>query len=65
MGSPNIPDPLPPPATRPERRVDVELDQIQLGGEDQDPLAAKGKKALLRPKGTTVTASSNTSGVMV
>lgn len=65
MGSPRIPDPLPPPAQRPERRVDVELEQIQLGGEGKDPNATKGKKQLLRPKGGSIQPMAVQTGVKV
>lgn len=67
MGKPDIPDPLPPPAQRPERRVDVEPEDVQLGGADsllKDPNAT-GKKALVRPRGNSVGGSSSPSGLNV
>ena len=65
MGSPKMPDPIPTPATRPERRVDVEAEQIQFGGEDKDPLRPKGKKQLIRPAGSAVVQKASVSGVSV
>lgn len=65
MGSPSIPDPIPAPAARPERRVDVEAEQIQFGGEDKDPSRPKGKKQLIRPAGSAVTQSSAAAGLVV
>lgn len=64
MGSPNIPDPIPAPATRPERRVDVEAEQIQFGGESKDPSRPKGKKQLIRPAGSSVVTQSPISGLV-
>lgn len=65
MGSPSIPDPIPAPATRPERRVDVEPDQIMFGGEDAAASRPKGKKQLIRPAGSSVQTSSASSGLVV
>lgn len=40
-----------PPATKPERQVDVEPEDIQLGDEaSQDP-TKRGKRSLMRPSG--------------
>lgn len=68
MGKPDIPKPLPPPAARPERRVDVEPEDIQLGGADElnkDPNKV-GKKALVRPRGNAlVTSPTSKSGLNV
>jgi hypothetical protein len=50
---PKIPDPLPPPAKRPERQEAVEAEDIVLGGEDEldkiDNPRKKGKRSLSRP----------------
>lgn len=41
-----------PPAAKPERQVDVEPEDVQLGDEaSQDPNAKRGKRALMRPSG--------------
>lgn len=41
-----------PPAEKPERQVDVEPEDVQLGDEaSQDPNAKKGKRSLMRPSG--------------
>ncbi|MGL6012727.1 MAG: hypothetical protein ACRC0J_14720 [Shewanella oncorhynchi] len=64
MGSPNIPEPIPAPATRPERRVDVEAEQIQFGGEGKDPSRPKGKKQLIRPAGSAVVAGAPSAGLV-
>lgn len=64
MGSPSIPDPIPAPATRPERRVDVEAEQIQFGGEGKDPSRPKGKKQLIRPAGSAVVAGAPSAGLV-
>jgi len=53
MSKPKTPEP---PAQRPERNVDIEPEDIQLGtesGDDADPLKTKGKRSLLRPTGAT------------
>lgn len=66
MGSPSMPDPVT-PAARPERKIDVEPEQIQLGGTDKlsADSSVVGKKALTRPRGSSVQASSATSGLKV
>lgn len=67
MGKPDIPKPLPPPAARPERKVDVELEDIKLGGADlidRDPNTI-GKKSLVRPRGNSVTQGQSSSGLNV
>lgn len=71
MGRPKIPPPQPPPpppAARPQRNVEVETDDIQLGGvaeaAKKDPSMA-GKRALIRPRGGSVTTSSASSGLKV
>lgn len=49
LSKPKIPAPAN-PAPRPERTVDVEAEDIQLGDPDsQDTTARKGKRALMRP----------------
>lgn len=56
MGKPDIPAPLPPPAARPERKVDVDPEDVQLGGMDmldRDPNSV-GKRALVRPRGNSL-----------
>ncbi len=40
-----------PPATRPERQVEVEPEDIQLGDEDSQSTTKKGKRSLMRPSG--------------
>lgn len=65
MGSPDLPKPLPTPAARPERRVDVETDDIQLGGSDNAYAKPKGKKSLMRPTGSQVQKSTALSGLRV
>ncbi|HHP0490199.1 hypothetical protein [Vibrio campbellii] len=74
MGRPNIPEPLPTPATRPERRVDVDPEDVQLGGADLLEGKNKGKAALVRPRGNAPTSNTsiapfskarNTSGLKV
>lgn len=64
MGSPSIPDPIPAPATRPERRVDVEAEQIQFGGEGKDHSRPKGKKQLIRPAGSAVVTGAPSAGLV-
>lgn len=49
---PKVPDPLPPPAKRPERKASLEADNIVLGGADELDSSAsrqKGKRSLSRP----------------
>lgn len=41
-----------PPAAKPERQVDVEPEDVQLGDEaSQDGTKKRGKRALMRPSG--------------
>lgn len=40
-----------PPAVKPERQVDVEPEDIQLGDEDSQEPTRRGKRALMRPTG--------------
>lgn len=66
MGAPDIPD-APNPAKRPERQVDVEPEDIELGGESFiESLSdkTKGKRSLLKPTGGTAS-TANASGVSV
>lgn len=50
-GKPSIPE-YTPPAAKPERQVDVEVEDVQLGDtQSQDPTQRKGKRALMRPTG--------------
>ncbi len=63
MSKPKAPEP---PAQRPERKVEIEPEDIQLGtesGDDSDPLRTKGKRSLLRPTGAT--GMSGTGGLQV
>lgn len=56
MSKPKAPKAPEPPAQRPERKVDTEPKDIQLGtesGDDAVPLKIKGKRSLLRPTGST------------
>lgn len=52
MGSkPKIPEYVP-PAAKPERQVDVEVEDVQLGDtQSQDVTKSKGKRSLMRPSG--------------
>ncbi|UTQ78253.1 virion assembly protein [Aeromonas phage Aer_P220] len=52
MGSkPKIPTYVP-PAAKPERQVDVEVEDVQLGDtQSQDVTKSKGKRSLMRPSG--------------
>jgi tRNA pseudouridine-54 N-methylase len=65
MGFTSTPTPPPPPAARPERNIEVEAEDIQLGGMDTLSSPAEGKKALTRPRGGSVQPSSSSSGVKV
>ena len=47
-----------PPAASPDRQVDVQPEDVQLGDEDSQSTTKKGKRALMRPSG----ASTGTSG---
>lgn len=49
FSKPKIPDPLPPPAKRPERQEAVEAEDIQIGGMGDEESPVKGKRALMRP----------------
>lgn len=50
-GKPSIPT-YTPPAAKPERQVDVEVEDVQLGDtQSQDPTQRKGKRSLMRPTG--------------
>ncbi|GGH32671.1 hypothetical protein [Klebsiella phage KL01] len=40
-----------PPAAKPDRQVDVEPEDVQLGDEDSQSATKKGKRALMRPSG--------------
>lgn len=42
-----------PPAAKPDRQVDVEPEDVQLGDEDSQTTTKKGKRALMRPSGAT------------
>lgn len=44
-----------PPAVRPDRQVDVEPEDVQLGDADSQVSTTKGKRALMRPSGATST----------
>lgn len=49
MSKPKIPAQAT-PAARPDRQVEIEPEDVQLGDQDSlDPNARKGKRALLRP----------------
>lgn len=51
MSKPKVPA-YNPPAQRPERQVDVEPEDVQLGDEaSQDPTKQRGKRSLMRPSG--------------
>lgn len=66
MGSPSMPEPIKPPAQRPERNVEVVAEDIVLGGTEDllDP-KNKGKMALTRPRGTAVQQSTSSTGLVV
>ncbi len=56
---PKVPK-VPEPADRPERELDVEPEDIELGGVDELASARpKGKRSLLRPSGAKVTSGLN------
>lgn len=40
-----------PPAAKPDRQVDVEPEDVQLGDEASQSTTKKGKRALMRPSG--------------
>lgn len=44
-----------PPAERPERQVEVEPEDVQLGDADSQSTTQKGKRALMRPSGAANT----------
>lgn len=44
-----------PPAAKPERQVDVEPEDVQLGDNPDDTTQKKGKRALMRPTGVSAT----------
>ncbi len=57
MGAPSVSTvTTPTPAARAERRVDIEPDDIQLGGDSQDK-KTQGKQQLMRPSGNMPTSS--------
>lgn len=41
------------PAVRPERQVEVEPEDVQLGDEESQTTTKKGKRSLMRPSGAT------------
>lgn len=43
------------PATRPERQVEVEPEDVQLGDTDSQDTTKRGKRALMRPSGAGAT----------
>lgn len=49
-----------PPAEKPERQVDVEVEDVQLGDEDSQNTTTKGKRSLMRPSGATTGTSGGT-----
>lgn len=60
-GKPKIPDAAPPPAARPERQVEVQPEDVQLGDADSQGSNLgknKGKRSLMRPTGTSAPATS-------
>lgn len=62
MSKPKVPA-YNPPASKPERQVDVEPEDVQLGdAASQDPNSAKGKRALMRPSGAMSGANAGGSG---
>lgn len=50
MSKPKVPA-YKPPAAKPERQVDVEPEDVQLGDEDSQSTTKKGKRSLMRPSG--------------
>ena len=53
MGQPDIPEPL---AKRPERIIDVEPEEIELGSSEDEEginLKTQGKRALIKPSSKT------------
>lgn len=58
MSTPKVPDPLPPPAKRPERAKSTVAEDIVLGGEDTAEGAEtkkKGKRSLSKPTASAST----------
>lgn len=49
-----------PPATKPERQVDVEPEDVQLGDNPDDTTQKKGKRSLMRPTGVSATSGAPT-----
>lgn len=61
MSKPKVPA-YNPPAAKPERQVDVEPEDVQLGDTaSQDP-TKKGKRSLMRPSGAMSGANAGGSG---
>lgn len=52
MKKPKVPA-YKPPAAAPERQVEVEPEDIQLGDTESQDTAKRGKRALMRPSGTS------------
>lgn len=62
MSKPKVPA-YKPPAAKPERQVDVEPGDVQLGDEASQDTTKKGKRALMRPSGAMSGANAGGSGV--
>ncbi len=65
MGRPSAPPPPPPPAIKPERKLAVEAEDLELGGSDKNSTKPKGKKALMRPSGNSTTSFTPSAGLKV
>lgn len=50
LSKPKVPS-YTPPAAKPERQVDVEPEDVQLGDTASQDTQKKGKRALMRPSG--------------
>lgn len=61
MSKPKVPA-YNPPAAKPERQVDVEPEDVQLGDEASQGTTKKGKRALMRPSGVMSGANAGGSG---
>ena len=59
MSKPKVPA-YKPPAAKPDRQVEVEPEDVQLGDEDSQSTTKKGKRSLMRPSGAATGTSGGT-----
>lgn len=59
MSKPKVPA-YNPPAAKPERQVDVEPEDVQLGDEAGQDQTKKGKRSLMRPSGANAGSGTGT-----